>query len=277
VAPAVHCNGVMQRMLVVVFETRDKADEALDALRRLEDASVISVYAHAVVTKSVDATISSDAMRDGAPRPTIGGTAVGSLLGLLGGPMGLAVGAASGLVIGAVTEFARTRVARGFVADVADALLPGTAALVAEINEESTDPVDARMAALGGLVLRRARSDVAESEYERASTTLHARSLAMNEIMKTARKALHEKIQTQVKTALTKLEALKAKAESANSKAEQTTIADLLAKRQAIDRQLQELEKSSDTTYQRVKTDIESRAAELEKSVQAIEAKFKAA
>src|SRR5262245_9053755 len=165
---------VMQRMLVVVFETHDKADAALDALRHLEDASVISLYAHAVVMKDFHGAVTGALSRDAAPRPTLGGIAVGGVLGLFGGLVGVAVGAASGFVIGAFTEYARTRVARGFVVEVADALPQGTAALVAEINEESTDPVNARMDAFGGLVLRRARSDVAELDHER-TTTRHAR------------------------------------------------------------------------------------------------------
>jgi hypothetical protein len=54
-------------------------------------------------------------------------------------------------------------------------------------------------------------------------------------------------------------------------------IADLLTKKQAIDQKLSALKKSGDTTYQQAKTDVESRVAELEKSVQSIEAKFKGA
>ena len=38
--------------------------------------------------------------------------------------------------------------------------------MVAAIDEESTDPVNARMAACGGFLLRRAMSDVWDSEYE---------------------------------------------------------------------------------------------------------------
>jgi len=277
VAPAVHYNDAMQRMLVVVFETHDKADEALIALRRLEDESIISIYAHAVVMKDDQGVVTGARARDAAPRPTLGGTAVGSALGLFGGPMGVAVGAVSGFAIGAMTEYTRIRAARGFVRDVADALLPGDAALVAEINEESTDRVNARMDALGGLLLRRARSDAAESEYERASGAFQARSAAMNEAMNTIRKTMQDRIQAQVKTTLTRLEALKVKADSASSKAEQAAIADLLAQRQAIDQQLEALRTTSESTYQQAKKDVESRLAELEKSVQAIEAKFKAA
>jgi polyhydroxyalkanoate synthesis regulator phasin len=92
-----------------------------------------------------------------------------------------------------------------------------------------------------------------------------------------AKQAVHDKIESQVKTVQAKLDTLKAKAESAKANAELKAIADLLTKKHAIDRKLSELKKSGETAYQQAKADIESRVAELEKSVQAIEAKFKAA
>jgi len=92
-----------------------------------------------------------------------------------------------------------------------------------------------------------------------------------------AKQAVHDKIESQVKTVQAKLDALKAKAEAAKAIAEIKSIADLVVKKQAIDRKLSELKKSGETTYEQAKADIESRVADLEKSVQAIEAKFKAA
>jgi len=99
----------------------------------------------------------------------------------------------------------------------------------------------------------------------------------MSTAMNMTKQAIHDKIESQIKTAQAKLETLKAKAESAKANAELKSIADLLTKKRAIDQKLNELKKSGETTYQQTKTDVESRVAELEKSVQAIEAKFKAA
>ena len=91
-----------------------------------------------------------------------------------------------------------------------------------------------------------------------------------------ARQAVHDKIESQINTVQAKLETLKAKAESAEANAELELIAELLTKKQAIDQKLNELRQSSEGTYQQAKTDVESRVAELEKSVKAIEAKFTA-
>jgi prefoldin subunit 5 len=90
-----------------------------------------------------------------------------------------------------------------------------------------------------------------------------------------AKEAVHDRIDSKVKSVQAKLEKLKATAEAATAAGK--TIADLYVKKQMIDRLLGDLKKSNETKYEHVKSDIESRVAELEKSVQAIEAKFRAA
>lgn len=98
----------------------------------------------------------------------------------------------------------------------------------------------------------------------------------MHTEVKIAKKALEDKIESQVKTVQATLDILKARAESKKADAELKAIADLFAKKQAVERKLIELKKS-ESNYEQTKTDIESRVAELEKSVQAFEAKFRAA
>lgn len=96
-------------------------------------------------------------------------------------------------------------------------------------------------------------------------------------IANTAKQAVYDKIDSQIKTVEAKLEALRAKAEAAKAIVEVKAIADLVTKKKAIDQKVTELKKSSETAYERTKSDVESRVAELEKSVEAIEAKFRAA
>ena len=83
----------MERMLVVVFDNEKKAFEGTSALRQLEVEDSIGIYAGAVVVKHADGTVSVKQLDEDVPIGTLTGTAVGSLIGLLGGPLGLAVGA----------------------------------------------------------------------------------------------------------------------------------------------------------------------------------------
>lgn len=146
----------MERMLVVVFDNEKKAYQGKSALAELEREGSVTVYAHAVVVKHADGTVTVKETDDAGPLGSLAGTAVGGLIGVLGGPVGLAIGATSGLALGSIYDVDTARVGWDFVDDVTKSLTPNKVALVAEIDEAWTTPVDARMEAIGGTVFRRA-------------------------------------------------------------------------------------------------------------------------
>jgi hypothetical protein len=98
----------------------------------------------------------------------------------------------------------------------------------------------------------------------------------MSTELKMAKQAVHDKIESQIKTAQAKLETLKAQAEATKANVEIKVIADLLTRKHAIDQKLAELKKSDEDGYEQAKGDVEARVAELEKSVKAIETKVHA-
>jgi uncharacterized membrane protein len=151
---------VMDRMLVVVFDSESKAYEGKKALLQLENDGSIVIYAYAVVSKNADGTATVRQSDDSGPLGTLVGTSLGSLIGLLGGPAGLAIGAAVGLLAGSTADLNNARISDDFIDDVNKELLPNKFALVAEIQEDWTTPVDTRMEPIGGIVFRRAQSDV---------------------------------------------------------------------------------------------------------------------
>lgn len=150
----------MDRMLVVVFDNETKAYEGRKALLQLDNEGSIGVYAYAVVAKKVDGTASIKQGDDSGPLGTLVGTALGSLIGVLFGPVGLAVGATAGFTGGASFDLLNAGVGEDFIDEVTKYLLPSKVAVVAEIEEDWTTPVDTRMEAIGGIVFRRALSDV---------------------------------------------------------------------------------------------------------------------
>jgi uncharacterized membrane protein len=147
-------------MLVIVFNTEAKACEGKKALLELEDEGSIVVYAHALVAKNGDGTVTVRQSDDPGPLGMVLGTSLGSVIGLLGGLPGIAIGAAAGSVAGTLADLNNVRVGVDFLDDVSRELQPNKFALVAEIQEDWTTPVDTRMEALGGFVFRRALSDV---------------------------------------------------------------------------------------------------------------------
>lgn len=156
----------MDRMLVVVFDNEVKAYEGKKALLQLDNEDSISVYAYAVLAKHPDGTATIKQGDDSGPIGTLLGTSFGSLIGLLGGPAGLAIGAATGLVAGSTADLNNARIGDDFIDDVTKILTPNKFAVVAEIEEDWTTPVDNRMEAIGGTVFRRALSEVKHTIHE---------------------------------------------------------------------------------------------------------------
>jgi len=156
----------MDRMLAVVFDNEPKAYEGRKALLQLDGEGSISIYAYAVLAKHADGTATVKQGDDSGPIGTLLGTSFGSLIGLLGGPVGLAIGASAGLGVGAAADLNNARIGEDFIDDVTKVLLPNRVAVIAEIEEDWTTPVDTRMEAIGGSVFRRALSDVKQTIHE---------------------------------------------------------------------------------------------------------------
>jgi hypothetical protein len=92
-----------------------------------------------------------------------------------------------------------------------------------------------------------------------------------------ARKAVYDKVESQIHTFEAQLATLKAKAESAKADAELKAIANLATTKLALDQKVRELKTAGEAAFQQAKADVEARMAAFEKSVQAIESKIKAA
>ena len=163
----------MNRMLVVVFDNEGKAYEGRNVLRQLDAEGSVSVYASAVVARNPDGTADVK-QTDPGLLGTLVGTPVGGLIGLIGGPTGAAIGAVTGLAAGMMGDLDNARIGEDFLDDIQDGLRPGEAALVAEVDEDWTTPVDTRMEALGGRVFRRALSDVRDTSNDEDTAAIKA-------------------------------------------------------------------------------------------------------
>ena len=92
-----------------------------------------------------------------------------------------------------------------------------------------------------------------------------------------ARKAVYDKVDSQIHTFEAQLATLKANAESAKANAELKAIANLATAKLALDQKVRELKTAGEAALQQAKADVEARIAEFEKSVKTIESKIKAA
>ena len=150
----------MHRVLVLVFDDETKAHEGEEVLLRLNREGSIAVSDHAVLTKNADGSVKFVPKQDFGPLDSSLSTPLASLIALLGGPEGLAVSAATGFTHGKAADASNARLGEDFVDDVRNALQPGKVAVVSEVGENSTAPVDLGMEQIGGKVFRRSLSNV---------------------------------------------------------------------------------------------------------------------
>lgn len=164
----------MNKMLVAVFDTETAAFQGLSALKDLHRDGDVTLYASAVIVKDKTGQISIKQAADDGPVGTALGLLTGGLIGILGGPAGVAVGASLGGLTGFLFDLDQSGIGATFLEDVSKTLTAGKAAVLTEVDEGWTTPVDTRMHALGGIVFRRLRSEVVEDQLVRESAAFEA-------------------------------------------------------------------------------------------------------
>jgi uncharacterized membrane protein len=174
----------MNKMLVAVFDTETAAFEGLSALRDLHRDGDITLYASAVIVKDKTGQISVKQAADEGPVGTALGLLTGGLIGILGGPAGLAIGATVGGFTGFLFDLDQSGIGATFLDDVSKRLTAGKAAVLAEVEESWTKPVDTRLHERGGIVFRRLRAEVIEDQLVRESAAFDADLKALQDDLK---------------------------------------------------------------------------------------------
>lgn len=232
----------MDRMLVVVFDSESKAYEGKKALLQLDSEGSISVYGYAVVAKNANGTATVKQGDDAGPLGTLVGTSLGSLIGALFGPAGLAIGATAGFAGGATADLTNAGVGEDFIDDVSKFLLPTKVAVVAEIEEDWTTPVDNRMESIGGLVFRRALSDVRHQVHQENVASMKADMAQFKAEHAQAHADRKAKLKEKINQLDSKIQALLQAAKERRQAAEREIQAQLQVakeKRQAAEREAQ--------------------------------------
>jgi uncharacterized membrane protein len=197
----------MNRMLVVIFDSETKANEGVRAMRQLHAEGGITVYGIGVIARGAAGKVEiKEAMGQGGMGIGMG-LAVGSLIGLLAGPVGLVVGAVTGTIAGAVRDFWVAGVGLDFLEQAERDLAPGKVAVIAEVEEEWTVPVDSQMETLGGVVFRRARADIAEEQFDGEVATMKSEYAMLKAEVKRSSGDAKTKLEGKLASAKTTLDA----------------------------------------------------------------------
>jgi uncharacterized membrane protein len=197
----------MEKLIVAVFDSEAKAFEGLRILGELQDEGHISVFESRVLAKDRGGVVRVLDSADPQSVPLVaGGTGIGALVGLLGGPLGILVGAAAGTLIGSIIDLNDAGVTEEFVSDIETALRPGKFAVVADIVEEWMTPLDTRMESIGGVVFRRARTFVKTSLDDRDAAANRAEMEQLKAERAQAKSDRLEKIDARIDHLRAKLE-----------------------------------------------------------------------
>ena len=196
-------------VLVVTFgedpQNDKNAYQALTDLKQLDSQNQIKIEGAAVVTRDGDGRV--DAKSEVGEDPYVGtasGGMIGLLIGIIGGPLGVLLGGATGVLVGSLFDIDEVETTESVLSEISKQIQPTRTAVVAEVNEQSPEVIDAAMARLGGEVLRRPVVDVEEE--------IAAAQEAQRKAKHEARKELHKaRVEKTKQDAHAKVEELKAK------------------------------------------------------------------
>jgi len=144
--------------IVATFDNTNAAYEAAGALKKLKNEKVIDFKPKAGVMVKKD-DLGNVSLLESKERPLFGtavGTTVGALIGLIGGAPGAALGAALGATSGVGSDAVMAALDSDFVDSVTREMRPGMTAIIVEVDEKSTRPVDDIAKHGGGNVRRQA-------------------------------------------------------------------------------------------------------------------------
>jgi uncharacterized membrane protein len=256
----------MNKILISVFDTEEAAFEGVTALKELHREGDITLYASAVVAKDAQGQVAVRQAADRGPIGTLVGIVTGSLVGLLGGPVGMAVGAYVGGTGGVLYDLFSAGFGVDVVDDVSEALTPGKAAVVADIDEYWVTPVETRLGAMGAMTFRRLPGEVLDEQLAREADASKAELEQLNAELHEESGEAKAKVQAAIQAQQRKLEALMTRVDTAidQHKAE-------------LDARLTTLRTQWEKARGRQKERIDARIAELRASHQARQAKLQQA
>ncbi|MGZ8481030.1 MAG: DUF1269 domain-containing protein [Candidatus Limnocylindria bacterium] len=256
----------MNKILISVFDTEEGAFEGVRALKELHAEGDITMYASAVIAKDAQGQVAVRQAADRGPVGTLVGIVTGSLVGLLGGPVGMAVGAYVGGTGGVLYDLFTAEFGVDVVDDVSEALTPGKAALVADIDEYWVTPIETRLGELGATTIRHLPGEVLDEQLTREAEATKAELEQLQAELREESGEARAKVQAAIEARQRKLEMLVARVDTA-----------IEGQKAELEARLTTLRTQWDKARAGQKERIDARIAELNASHEARQAKLQQA
>jgi uncharacterized membrane protein len=164
----------MSKFVVVVLPDEKKAFEALRSIKELHAEGIVTVYDAAVAARKSDGSLEIKQGPEEGPLGLGVGALLGGLVGLFGGPAGAAAGVAVGGLLGSWRDYMHAGVGEEFLETIARDMPPGNFAVIAEVSEDWVTPIDSKMEALGGRVVREYRDEVVDDMIEKRADSVRS-------------------------------------------------------------------------------------------------------
>ncbi len=163
-----------ENVVVVRFTEPSRAYQALSVLKECDADGRIGLESAAVVERTAagELRISESADNVGLVG-TAGGSLIGMLVGVLGGPVGVLLGWGAGALMGGALDVERAVTSDEALSVLGRAIPPGSTAVIGSVTEPAVAAIDGEMKKLDGEVTRRPVAEVM-SELEAAEEAAEA-------------------------------------------------------------------------------------------------------
>ena len=144
----------VSKFAVVIFADVMDAREGIRTLKDLAAEEAIQLHGAAMITKANSGEFTMQVAADDGLAVAMTGALLGGLTGLVIGPLAAAILAAGGAVYGAAVALTNRHARMAVTERVGQDLTPDSAAVVANVTDEDSAALVARLEAIGGTVTR---------------------------------------------------------------------------------------------------------------------------
>jgi uncharacterized membrane protein len=178
-----------ENVVVVRFTEPSKAYQALSVLKECDADGRVGLESAAVVKRTAAGELQIPESADNVGLVgTAGGSLIGMLVGVLGGPVGVLLGWGAGALMGGTFDIERAVTSDEALTVLGRAIPPGSTAVIASVTESAVEVIDGEMKKLDGEVTRRPVAEVM-SELEAADEAAEAAAREARRAVRATHKA----------------------------------------------------------------------------------------
>jgi uncharacterized protein YicC (UPF0701 family) len=172
----------------------------------------------------------------------------------------------AGMLLGSVSDLLNIGVGTEFVDKVSRELAPGKAAVIAEIDEDWVTPLNMRMEAIGGSVVRQWRSDFEEAKIAKETAADKAELAQLKAELAQSGAEAKAKLQKRISDVKAKLDELSGQAQTKLQKLEKDTNAKISALNDQVSKATAENKARIKERLVELRADHDRRAAKLKQA-----------